>query len=54
MYNFEIVMGSYARLLRIVPDIEQRNLREMWSANMPEEAIKILEQMEDYLNDTNK
>lgn len=47
-----IAAFNYAILLRAAPAKEQTELRKMWSARMPEELTKILEQMEAKLNET--
>ena len=51
-HSCEVAARSYACLLHTAPDEEQTELRKMWSAKMPDEATKILEQMEAKLNDT--
>jgi len=52
-HNLMIAIRSYARLLHTTAGMEYSQLRQAWSACMPRELTKILEEMEDKLNDTN-
>jgi len=48
-----IAIWSYARLLHTTAGTEYSQLRQAWSTCMPRELTKILEEMEDKLNDAN-
>ena len=50
-HNLMIAVRSYARLLHTTSGTEHSQLREAWSTCIPQEVTKILEEMEDELND---
>ena len=52
-HNLMIAIRSYARLLHTTAGTEHSQLKQAWSACMPQELTKILEEMEVELNDAN-
>ncbi|MDE7245786.1 MAG: hypothetical protein K2O18_17675, partial [Oscillospiraceae bacterium] len=50
-HNLMIAICSYARLLHTTAGTEHSQLRQVWSACMPQELTEILEKMEVELND---
>lgn len=52
-HNLMVVIGSYVRLLHTASGAEHTQLRRAWSACMPQELTKILEEVEVELNDAN-
>ena len=53
-HNLMVVICSYARLLHTTAGTEHSQVRQKWTACMPQELTEILEEMEAKLNDVNR
>ena len=53
-YNLVVAICSYARLLHTTAGTEHSQVRQKWTACMPQKLTKILEEMEAKLNDVNR
>jgi hypothetical protein len=53
-HNLMFVICSYARLLHTTAGTEHSQVRQKWTACIPQELTEILEEMEAELNDVNR